>query len=844
MGADAVQSQQPLQQAENGYWIALLDNNVLPPLFPQEKAQSDANLKEYAARRDAALFALPVPLFDEKRLEGVKLDIAAAATKLENGSALGFALGNNFALTANGMPSDADRSPLMLDIFRGWLETQYPSLEALNEQWGTKFVHWHQIVPPTTDAVKAAHQPAYKELYDRMLAPPPQPLPTPATPVLPKDARLDDPPAPPEPAWDIRENIKGFKLTPALLAQPGKENFSGWNDWRTFNDFVANRLLREFSSVARGNNIQAPLGLLNAPPPTAFTNADVAQLGRSVDWIESGDSSVLRELLRSIAPNVKRLTRIEPNDPAAVYRLWTNWLSGDTGVIAARETVQPANGPSELRDELHFISRTMEPLRQRVTRAVDPIAIYYSPRSIQLHWMLDSAADGSWWLHRSPNDDAKRNGGLLQLEAWRMLLDDLGYEPGYVQPEFLLSGQLRNSKIKVLILPKVLSLSDHEAVELRSWAKLGGVILADGACGVFDEHGKRRIAPNLNQWPVGILDTDFGIKRSGATLLEQNGAFLGTEKDQALLKDRVTGYSFGPSTSELRVIEPEVTEAGAYCHGTSKGGAGAMLSRSGGLGRFIYLNLAMQDYPQLRTKEFCEDFAFEGVSLNEYRKKYGLPTGGEALRLVIGDMLGEIALENPVLVLNAEGQPFRGIQRAHFDAGAGCRVVVLLPNGQIVRDGANVPSVAGRAISAPTPAWVSLPGDFHWYDVRTGKELGHGEQAMIQLLPDRATVLAALPYRAPRVRTTSRRTDPRGAFRVQAAVVSDAPAKGKHLFQAELVGPSGQAEPGKVAALTLAKDGQAVWEFALPQDAERGTHRLLIRDLLTGKCAEAYLEKE
>jgi len=658
------------------------------------------------------------------------------------------------------------------------------------------------------------------------------PLPTP---ILPKDVRLDDPPKPPERVWDMRDGVKGFTLQPNEIPPAGGENYSSWSDWRTFNDFVYNRLLREYSATARASGIQTPIGLSNALPPLAYNNTDMAQLGRSIQWIEPGDGSIARDVMRDLAPQVKRLTRLD-GGANSLFRLWDHWLRGDTGVIASPAV---ANEPT-MNQELNFIARTLEPVRQRTTRAVDPIGIYYSPRSMQLHWMLDSAADGSWWLQRTPADEKRRNGGLLQLEAWRMLLDDLGYEPGYIQPEFVLSGQLRNSKLKVLILPKVLSLSEHEAVELRAWVKTGGIVIADGACGMFDEHGKRRRAPNINEWPTGILDSDFGVQRTGATLLERNGEYSGTVKDRVHLKDRVTGYAFGPSTNELRVLEPEVMQAGSYCHAVSDAGASALMSKADGLGRMIYLNLAMQDYPALRKRTFCEDFDFEGISLNDYSKKFGQPPGGEALRLVVSDMLSEIVPENPVKVFNADGQPLRGVKRAHFDAGNGSTVVVLLPVGRLpwADDDAPVGKIA-------MPAWITVPGDYHWYDVRTGVEVGQGDSAKITLLPDRATVLVALPYQAPKVRLVTRRTDPRGVYRVQANVVSTHVPDSKHVFRAELVSPNGEAEPvASLANLTDAERGGATWVIQLPPDAPFGNHRLVIQDLLTGKRAETNLLKD
>ena len=45
---------------------------------------------------------------------------------------------------------DADISPSSLAAMRQWLRTQYPTLDALNLQWGTTFASWDAVVPELT----------------------------------------------------------------------------------------------------------------------------------------------------------------------------------------------------------------------------------------------------------------------------------------------------------------------------------------------------------------------------------------------------------------------------------------------------------------------------------------------------------------------------------------------------------------------------------------------------------------------------------------------------------------------------------------------------------------------
>ena len=49
-------------------------------------------------------------------------------------------------------PTSSSRTALA--GFRKWLQSRYPSLEALNAQWETQFKTWDEVKPFTTDQIK------------------------------------------------------------------------------------------------------------------------------------------------------------------------------------------------------------------------------------------------------------------------------------------------------------------------------------------------------------------------------------------------------------------------------------------------------------------------------------------------------------------------------------------------------------------------------------------------------------------------------------------------------------------------------------------------------------------
>jgi len=798
-------------------------------------------VQAYAKTRDGTLLERQPALFDEQALGRVRAAIEKSAAA-KSSAPLAWSLGTGLSLTSDVSPFDYDMSPGTLDVFRLWLEDSYGSILALNRQWGTNFMAWSEVMPPTTDEAKAAHNPVYAAGLKALL----HSVPAPAA---------DDAAVPPEPAVkiEVRDGVRGFALSPEQRRAPGKENFSAWSDWREFNNFAFARLLREYRAVVQQAAGATCTGLVNAEPPAAWGGWDYSALAHSVDWIEEHESVLARELLRSLSPGARCLSEFASGQDADIGRLWDRWLRGDAGCIlrssqrwlAAPDFQPPAESKAFLA-ELRTISSGLTALRALAQPQNDGVALYYSPRSFQLHWMLDSETDGSWWLQRDRAREAAHGSALLQLHAWQALLEDLGYAPRFVSPPQLLAGALVTKKaankveladIKVLILPKVLSLSDDEAEMLRRFARAGGVVIADGACGTFDAHGKRREPGFVTGGPVnpvGALDRDFGIVRKDLRVLECNGASAETFDARVTLRDGPAGPPVGPESPELRVLEPGVLAAEAKCHGGSKAGAAALLSAVSRRGRFVYLNLSLQDYPSLRAQRTPAEFTFHGFTGDEYAKAYGAPSGGEALRLVIGDILGEVLPDNPLRVCVADGTPLRGVRRVAFGLGRDAWLF------GVTAGTAAAGSAEGKK---PAEAWAGMDTSHHWYDLRSGTYLGAHTLVKVALERNRATLLAALPYRVQRLGLKVRRTDARGTFKLTAVVVADSGDVGRHVFHIEVLDPSSQPLPHYTRNV-VAEKGRWNAELPLALNEPAGMYQLSIRDVLTGQTATGNLQKD
>ena len=796
-----------------------------------------AALEQMATRKPGALPVLR--LFDDAKLQQAQAGLETHWMR----AAVGLELSRAVGITGGTDPFEFTPGPVVLDVFRAWLRQRYPNLAALNTHWGTAYAQWEHVRALTTDEVKAAHDSLYAERLRALLDGDPTDL------------------------LDRRNGTPYFTFAPGALPPPGGENFAAWCDWRAFLEFAYARVLGEYRSWTNVRAPGTPAGLFGTPPLCPWSGLDWGQLQRTLDWcVPEGGSGCDRLIMQSLHPTLKTLTRLESGTPVLRRLLWAAWLAGDDGVVLhaaerlMQETGEPTAAARELARDLRILTGGLTRQRTLMQPGQGQVALYFSPRSQAVHWMLDTRRLGSDWLLRRGPEALDRDTGRLALRAWTELLGDLGYRPGLVRTEDLLEGKVR---AKVLVLPKVLCLSAAEAEALKEFARLGGTVIADSQCGVFDGSGRRRERPHRSDGvsaTAGILDEAFGLRRTDFWAYECDGAFHGdAQRARVFLEDHADHGPVGPRSSELRVNEPGIRVTGGHSCGrtlASVSGAdactSAMVSRTGGLGRLIYLNLALQDYPRLR-QQTSQDFAMAGLNREEYERDFGRPTGGEALRVLVGDVLAE-ALGEPVFsVRTPEGQPVRGVERRHWKDGAANLIALLPPARELAQVGGDPEDFIyrpGDHVSAPEQsACVHARRKVHWYDVTEGNYLNLGFTCATKLNPHRATLLAALPYKVLSLRGKARRIDSRGVFRFElelqtsrAGLAEDGPLA-RHVVRMELFDPQGRHLPHYDKLLDSARGR---WEdtLALAFNEPVGNYRAFFRETLTGASSEMHLFKD
>jgi hypothetical protein len=526
-----------------------------------------------------------------------------------------------------------------------------------------------------------------------------------------------------------------------------------------------------------------------ASPLAANGGRDWSQLASSPDWVEPHQPSWAQDLLQSLNPKLRIVTRQKNNSPRELRRLWEHWLRGGAGCMP----LAPADASADA--VFQELASGLSLLRASATSSTSPVAVYYSPRSMRIHWMLDSLGGGSQWMLRDDARKAARGSARLQLAAWHALLEDLGLHPRFVPPAELLAG-LDPARVKVLILPKALSLSQAEADALREFARGGGMVLADGQCGLFDGSGKRR-PQSRKRRAAGALDDCFGITRQDFIANERDGVFVGDPGAARVFIQSEDGQPVGPASAELRVLEPGVRAREGRVPATGKGGAAAIIDRAEGKER--------------------------------YARVHGQPAGGEALRVILSDLLADALPENTLRVSSADGSPARRVNRWRFDLCPGAQLVALLPDAE-----------------APPPAdglSVALGGVRHWYDLRSGAYLGEGETARASLPDSGPLLLAALSYRVERLQLRLHRTDPRGAYKISASLLTGGESPGSHVFHLSVFDPAG-ARMAHYEQNIRAWQGAWNGELILGLNEPEGIYRLVLRDVLSGKTTEGDLLKE
>lgn len=501
--------------------------------------------------------------------------------------------------------------------------------------------------------------------------------------------------AAPAPRWVTPEEVRR-----QLDGPLGAIDLSPLLDRMSYNDSVWANLLGDLVQRANRLDPATPCGVVGVQGPSLWGGHDYAKLMKKVQFLEAYDLGSAGEIARSLDPAgaIPRVTthfhRPERGAGADSWLAWHHFAHGARGMIGWVEGWFDGGRPRPWLDafapSLRELGAVQGPKTVGARWIHDGIGIYYSHPSIQISWLLDSQPHGATWPAR--NRDFPLGTSHLTRRAWELLLEDAGLQYSYLSyDEVALSGVPR--EYRVLILPACFALSDAEARRIAEFAAAGGTVIADFACGLFDQHGRARRR--------GALDGLFGVAHDGTeSRADFFGGKLWVETDQE------AGYSYKRYRELFATAEPRL--AGGPSEGPAEGPAGsyavaerrlpAGASRAAGSGRAIYLNLSPQRYLMHRQ---------EGRASPELRRPFLDPV------LAAG--------ASPWIRLASQGARPEGIEATYWSKNG--RTLVFLTRNLEIEGGPGGGPV--DLVAERLPLEVELAGEVQGaVDERTGTPLG------------------------------------------------------------------------------------------------------------------------
>jgi hypothetical protein len=387
-------------------------------------------------------------LADDQWLEKLQGIIRADMEEEKSYRPLAYYLADESSLTAYGDPFDLSWSVPTLTKFRAWLKTQYPNLDALNEEWETHFESWEEIVPLTSTEAQAKgnyagwmdHRTFMEQVFAHAL----------------------------EVARDtVKQEDAGGRPSISGTQAPGPSNAVNWYLLDNIVDYLQ-----------------------------PYSEDDQDELHRSTR------PGLILTGFTGYAEHGKELR----------HELWHRLLHSQVGaslfwhytaVNADLSLAEQGRDLSQTIDE--FRNEGLALLLRGAHRDNCGIAVHYSLPSVRGQWITD----GHIKAHEVANGD-ETSAHLTRFHqnrsAWLKALEDAGYQYDFVSTEQVEAGKLAG--YRVMILPDSIALSDGEVAAIRKFVSDGGFLIADAETGLMDGRGRWQVRGRLDDL-LGVVRTSL-----------------------------------------------------------------------------------------------------------------------------------------------------------------------------------------------------------------------------------------------------------------------------------------------------------------------------------------------
>ncbi len=609
--------------------------------------KGDLHLKD-VSRKDREGGVRPVCLLDPQVRRRLTDKVTRAVTAAKRyGTRAAYALDDEISWSTFTSPCRWDNSPFTMADFVRWLVGRYGSEEAVRRQWGTGASLFGKRMATPDD---------FLSLYRR-----------------------------PWPEWN---------LSPLCDA------------WSYMDSQLLN-LVGELVDLANRIDPQTPCGFVGGQCPSPYGGYDYAKIARKVQFLEAYDIGCTAEIMRSFNPaNRMPLVQTGSADQRTPRSEWFNWYyfaHGNRGVIAwAERWFTPG--------------RDMLPAGASVKRLADVsrivvggqwvhdgIAVYYSHPSIQVSWFIDCQAHGRTWINRSSSLNNQHASTVAAFWAWTKLLEDARLQYNFVSYADVLTDGIDPGTYQVLVLPRVLALSDQEAEAIRDYVRRGGHVIADHLVGLFDQHGKGRSAPVLGDL---FGNTDAPPVCPGSLF----GGTLLTETDPER-------YWKGTFLDAAADIWPKCRRANGFV--IVQRDQPAFVRRAVGEGSAALLNVSVMEYLRHRT---------------------GDPGRARSARRPIVEVLEQAGVRPRLSLAVRETEPVRA-EAVYWQKGDRLYILVVQNPLRFAAEGGEG-GVEGLSFATVplTVRFTSRQEDVR--DERTGRSLGQGTEFVTEWKQSEAAVLS------------------------------------------------------------------------------------------------------
>lgn len=412
---------------------------------------------------DKSVFIRRPSLSDPRALDRIKKRLTDIVHLYAPYDPLFFDLGDETGIADLSAAWDFDFSASSLSGMRTWLKRLYGTLAALNREWGTAFVSWRDVIPPTT----------------------------------------------------------------AQTMMRTDENYAAWSDFKCWMDVAFARAIAGGTEAVHAGAPRTRAAIEGAQIPgwggynyaRLAPSVDVMELhdaAQSLDlaqafnpWLISlmtvnwGQSDALHTSWREFLRGVRGMVLWDPDDRLVNF----DGSLGPDGRIAAPFLTAIREASAALIMASHQV------------RA--PIAVLYSPESYRLQWLLDHRAMGASWTRLSSEDENADNAVRAARRRVITLLDRLGVAPHFVSAAQISGGGLQRARDKILILPQTLALSVKTADAIRAFVSAGGILVSEGQTGLFDGHGRRLPERRLSALLQGTNPRAISLNSNDATATRQ-----------------------------------------------------------------------------------------------------------------------------------------------------------------------------------------------------------------------------------------------------------------------------------------------------------------------------------